>query len=753
MKAKGNGWSALFVTCLFMVITAFAAGSAWGATYYSSPSGSGTTCSDTSPCSLATGLGKLAAGNTLLLKNGTYYGGITVGVSGTGTSPVTIKAENDGGAIVDGQGTSRPLYMTGKHYVNVEGIVFRNSSADVIDVSGGSSYVNLRRLSAYNAGVGNYHLFLVYNSTQVLVEDCVASQTKGTNKAGRYCFVSFAGAHDNTFRRNYCKYYSHTGGGGPCAGGADYGGSYDLWENNVFDVSEMPPGCSNVNYQFAIFGEGLYNDTSHNQWFGNVSIGGPNTVKGVLGESDGTISVSNWDLVDNVFINGQGGIVNIGASKGAGWIVQNNTVIDIPTNSMTQTNGSGATATATNNSYNTGALGLSAVNSASITSKYNNFSSVTTLYSSSVLNKTGDKTVSPFYEAATFGYGAYLMVPQPLQGQGENGADVGAEVLYQYQDGVVTTTPLWPWPMESRIFAEIGVSVTYEANGGLWKTLNGVYSQTADTTPPSVPNGLSATLISSSQVNLSWAASTDDVGVAGYKVYRNGVQIATATATSYSNTGLAPSTTYSYTVAAFDAAGNPSAQSTPLSATTLSAADTTAPSAPAGLTAAAVSSSQINLAWTASTDNVGVAGYKVYRNGVQIATTTATSYSSTGLTASTTYSYKVAAFDAAGNTSAQSATVSATTPAITTYAVRRISGATTRDYTTIQEAYNAAVDGDRILVQGMAFTDSPVFNRTNISVTLEGGYNATFSSQIGDTTVTAVTISKGAVIVGNMVVE
>jgi len=655
---------------LFVLLTA-AAGNAAAATYYSSPAGSGTTCSSASPCSLATGLGKLAAGNTLLLKDGIYYSGITVGVSGTSGNPVTIKAENDGGAIVDGQSQRQTLVILGKSYIDVEGIVFRNSVYDVVKVSGGSSYVNLRRLSAYNSGVGNYHLFLVWNSNNVLVEDCAASQTKGTNKAGRYCFISHAGAHDNTFRRNYCKYYNHTGGGGPCAAGADYGGSYDLWENNVFDVSEMPAGCSNVNYQFAIFGEGLYNDTSHNQWYGNVSIGGPNTVKGVLGESDVAISISNWELVNNVFINGQAGISNIGASKGAGWIVQNNTVVNIQSNSMTQTLGSGATAAATNNSFLAGSLGLSAVSSSSITSKYNNFSSVNSLYNSNVLNKTGDKQISPFYDAATYGYGAYLIVPQSLQGQGESGADIGAEVLYKYQDGVLTNQPLWPWPMESRIISELNESVTYEANGGIWKSLSGVYVNSpvtppaSDTTPPLAPTGTTASAVSSTQINLSWTASTDNVGVAGYRVYRNGTQIATTTTKSYSNTGLAASTTYSYTVAAYDAAGNVSAKSPQVSVTTRAATattapDTQAPTVPVGLKAMVVSSSQINLSWTASTDNVGVAGYRIYRGGTQIATTTGATYSNTGLTASTTYTYTVAAYDAAGNVSAQSTAASAT---------------------------------------------------------------------------------------------
>ena len=91
--------------------------------------------------------------------------------------------------------------------------------------------------------------------------------------------------------------------------------------------------------------------------------------------------------------------------------------------------------------------------------------------------------------------------------------------------------------------------------------------------------------------------------------------------------------------------------------------DTQAPTVPAGLGASAASSSQINLTWNVSVDNVGVAGYKIFRAGAQIGTSVGTSYSNTGLTASTAYSYTVAAYDAAGNNSGQSSAASATTQA------------------------------------------------------------------------------------------
>jgi YD repeat-containing protein len=185
---------------------------------------------------------------------------------------------------------------------------------------------------------------------------------------------------------------------------------------------------------------------------------------------------------------------------------------------------------------------------------------------------------------------------------------------------------------------------------------------TPDTAAPSVPSGLIGGASTSGTVTLSWSPSTDNVAVIGYRVYRGGILIGTPTATSYVDAGLAGSTTYSYQVSAFDGAGNSSAFAGPISVTT---PDSTAPSTPTGLSAAAVGPSQINLSWSGSSDTggSGLAGYRIYRGGVHIANTGATNYGDSGLAGSTTYSYNVAAYDGAGNTSGQSNTASATTPA------------------------------------------------------------------------------------------
>ena len=369
----------------------------------------------------------------------------------------------------------------------------------------------------------------------------------------------------------------------------------------------------------------------------------------------------------------------------------------------------------------------------------------------------------------------------------------------------------------------------------------------SDATPPSAPANLAATAVSGSQINLSWTASTDNVGVLGYSISRNGAAVGASATTSYADTGLSPGTPYSYTVSAFDAAGNVSAPSAPATATTLAVdtqpptgsvvinggaaatasptvtltlsatdaqgpvtqmrfsnsgtswstaeayattktwtltsgagtktvyvqfqdaagnwsgaftdtivydatapaisavaasnvtagsatitwvtnepatsqveygtttaygsltsldgalvtshsvalgglaplttydyrvrsrdaagnegvgsngtfttagQDTVPPTVPADLVATAVSSSEVDLSWTASSDNVAVAGYDVFRDGAQVGTSSAPSFQDSGLSAATAYTYTVTARDAAGNVSAGSVPATATT--------------------------------------------------------------------------------------------
>ena len=209
-------------------------------------------------------------------------------------------------------------------------------------------------------------------------------------------------------------------------------------------------------------------------------------------------------------------------------------------------------------------------------------------------------------------------------------------------------------------------------------TITAVYKTASSTVTvaPRPPTGLAATAASSTQINLSWAAPTDNGGsaITGYNIYRGTTsnsegttpvgKVSNSTLT-YTDTGLTNGQTYYYKVTAVNSVGE-SSQSNEANATTF-----TISQPPTGLAATAASSTQINLSWTAPSNNGGsaITGYKIERsiNGgtdwtfsTNIGNTT--SYSDTGLTASTAYTYRVSAINGVGP-SAPSNTASATTMA------------------------------------------------------------------------------------------
>jgi len=195
------------------------------------------------------------------------------------------------------------------------------------------------------------------------------------------------------------------------------------------------------------------------------------------------------------------------------------------------------------------------------------------------------------------------------------------------------------------------------------------------TPTPTAPANLTATATSSSQINLTWLAATETSGtISSYLVERcqgasctSFTQIGSSVLTTFNDTGLTPSTNYSYRARATDTTSNLG----PYSNT--ATASTSAPmlTAPTNLTATAASSSQINLSWTAATEAGGtISSYLVERcqgagclSFAQVGTSTTTSLSDTGLTASTNYSYRVRATDATNNLGPYSNTASATTVA------------------------------------------------------------------------------------------
>jgi len=195
-----------------------------------------------------------------------------------------------------------------------------------------------------------------------------------------------------------------------------------------------------------------------------------------------------------------------------------------------------------------------------------------------------------------------------------------------------------------------------DAAGNLGDASASVATPVPDHTPPTPPTNLTATLLSGpTRVALTWTASTDTVGVTGYEVSRDGTVVGTPTGTSFTDGGAAPGE-HTYSVVALDAAGNRSDPAT--AQVTVPAPAALAP--PAKLTAAALSKPpRVQLSWVAGDANAP--GYRVYRDGAAIATTSSTSYLDATVKKKTKYAYAVTAVDSTGAESPPSATVSVKT--------------------------------------------------------------------------------------------
>lgn len=259
---------------------------------------------------------------------------------------------------------------------------------------------------------------------------------------------------------------------------------------------------------------------------------------------------------------------------------------------------------------------------------------------------------------------------------------------------------------------------------------NSVAAIIEDTTPPSKPTGLTGTALASDKIQLNWTASVDVGGgpIWHYNVYRGGSLWATPTAPSYTDQVVLASTTYTYRVSAVDPAGNESSLSSSVNVTTPAAPDITPPTAPSNLQGIAVSGTRVNLSWTASSDPAGgsgVDGYEIFRGSSLIGTSSGTSYADQSASPATTYTYKVRAYDGAGNRSAFSNQISATTfdtvppgkPGNPTFNAITINSATA---TWTAATDNVGVTGYRYRVNGSSWTNVGSALSVNLSGLTQG---------------------------------
>jgi chitodextrinase len=180
-----------------------------------------------------------------------------------------------------------------------------------------------------------------------------------------------------------------------------------------------------------------------------------------------------------------------------------------------------------------------------------------------------------------------------------------------------------------------------------------------DIIPPTVPQNLHSVAQTHSSIDILWDPSTDDVAVKEYEVYVNKTRVGSTVTESYSVIGLTPSSEYSISVLAVDMAENRSAPTDEITQRTKDP-DLEAPTAPGNLTTTLITQNSIGVAWSNSTDNVGVKGYNIDVNGVRRGSSVTNSYTVTGLSAGIPYTIAVTAYDASYNES-QPGSISATT--------------------------------------------------------------------------------------------
>lgn len=476
---------------------------------------------------------------------GNPFAVLSVTMSGTRNDPVIIRALNEGKAIIDGQKSHNCVSVKGQSWVEINGINFINSGHDVVTVSDGSTYISFRRDIMRDFGwadknchsTGAAAFYTADSSHDILLEDsaiymsgfngnticdCNGIRPGGTCANGARMGIN-NWSSGNTYRRVWIGWDPNLGEVQDTTPFQNYGSSDTIAENCFFNGTNQTR-TSVESILLSHVQPYNHGRIANNTALGNIILNGAGF--SIIVDDNSTQAHPTNDLLkDNVSIGSKWGFANEGDDN---FRVINNTIANLthgnrgsqpvaanitfsscsvtdPT-SPCYKKGTGVTlntyglnnsyykCTDTNPAYSkqAGGVGASFDNGAilgTIESKYDNFDTCAPIFTDpgKYIKSTPNipLTIAANYDTATYGNGAYLVVPPRLQGVSKiDGAyhiktagsrDIGAEVLYRYQNGVLTNIPLWPWPMEDRIFKETGISVTWEKHGGLWKTLKGLY--------------------------------------------------------------------------------------------------------------------------------------------------------------------------------------------------------------------------------------------------------------------------------------
>jgi len=562
----------------------------YAATYYVSPGGN-----DSNTCSQATNLSSprrtissalncLAPGDTLVLRDGAYGGAPNIlsnipnGLPG---QEVTIKAEHDGAVII----TAGLQMDHTDSYIRIEGLRFHSSSSKTVlgnhikffrnefkdGCSGGncasttvgtndfSDTADILLEDNWFHGIGGRYNLLVYNADRVVVRRAVIRHDGGWTDNGSLnpeAGINFYNS-SNCAAQNVIVIDSNE--------------SYATWEAAFYSVSNNSPPHGN----------------SNNIWVGCIAL----VTRGQGLTLDGGNPIDSPSIKDCVFWDNASGGISLGTGARNSVSIRNVTI----------------GRTFVGNSGWGGGIGFFGSGSATIANaiiknKIKALDGVAATYYDCFGNvecSAGAGRVTYDPELNGLEYMPRIEDNSPLKSAGQSGGQIGATLVSRIgvsgtlygETGwdTITGTALWPWPHQERIKAEMCDTVTrgfcsaQSLTKYIWEYLgNPVPPEMnggGDTSPPAPPAGLTATAVSASQINLSWTASTDDTGVAGYRVDVSTDPAFSSFVPGYNNkdignltqaaiAGLASQTIYYARVRAYDAASNMSSNSTTASATT-----------------------------------------------------------------------------------------------------------------------------------------------------------------------------------------
>lgn len=419
--------------------SALAAADSTPCDYYASPNGGGDGLSSSRPFRIQDFWEKAAAGKTLCLLDGTYQGAANMitppaGKSGTSTAPITVRALNDGRVVIDGQFARHVFLLTGNSYWIFQGFDIGNSVATVLEVYHGSNHNIFRRLVAYHANPSarNEHVLLNWDSSNNLFED-LAGFGYGRNTLSEYG----TGTHDNVWRRIFVQWQGFSNNGGPGIQ-ADYNTTGPtLYENLVSIYNPQHQGAAGFTHDLCC-GFVYYGALTSGVWHT-----GTTTYRGVVAWGyDGPAGGGTPYYQDPKTKLNHSWWANLGMP---------NSVKDIFVDGRSHPNVPVFV-------FNCNVGGCTG----------NSVDRATGIRGTAVTCESVTGTCSDLYSvdwARTNMNSCTSLGDCPNIYTGDN-PGTGSRACFRYDNGTLTSTPLWPWPMDDRIKTAFARTGTRPLAGG-----------------------------------------------------------------------------------------------------------------------------------------------------------------------------------------------------------------------------------------------------------------------------------------------